>query len=130
MTSAFCRVLITLPAAASRRQHAPHQQHHAANDRNAACIANSVRKVLLIFACICGGTTHPMIASPPAAAQLGAQFLERYSCLTTVRFCVNLSRFLLSRLRCTSAMSLSRHADRCAWRSAGWLAMIWLRRSL
>ena len=32
---------------------------------------------------------------------------------------MNLSRFLGSRLRCTSAMSLSRHWDRCACRSGG-----------
>ena len=32
---------------------------------------------------------------------------------------VNLSRFLGSRLRCTSAMSFSRHWDRCACRSGG-----------
>ena len=31
------------------------------------------------------------------------------SCLNTVRFCVNLSRFLLSRLRVTSLISFSKH---------------------
>ena len=37
---------------------------------------------------------------------------------------VNLSRFLESRLRCTSAMSLSRHTDRWACRSRGCAATI------
>ncbi len=37
---------------------------------------------------------------------------------------VNLSRFLDSRLRCTSAMSLSRQADRWACRSRGCAATI------
>lgn len=40
----------------------------------------------------------------------------RKSCLKMVRFCVNLSLFLGSRVRVTSAMSLSKHpASRCCW---------------
>lgn len=67
---------------------------------------------------------------PVALAGSGEQKVRcSKACITwwqalRARTWVNLSRFLGSRLRCTSAISLSRHSDRCACRSGGCAATI------
>jgi hypothetical protein len=59
---------------------------------------------------------HPL----PLPRPLALHTLVLKSWRTRVRFCVNLSLFFGSRLRCTSVIRRSRQADRCGWRSGGW----------